>query len=150
MVTAFRSTAVVLSVLAIVVSVACGPSDDELAALIEAEVARQMALVPPAPQGEVGPEGPQGLQGVEGPQGLVGPQGPQGLTGPLVVAGPQGRAGPDGSVGLRGPEGERGPMWPPATIPKILEVEELIVRGHLDGGYMRLVGGAEGRVAALE
>ena len=39
-------------------------------------------------------------------------------------------------------------MGPPATIPKILEVEELIVRGHLDGGYMRLVRGAEGRVAA--
>ena len=153
MYTASRLFIVVLTVLVIGVFVGCGPSDEELAALVEAEVAKQVALVPPAPPGEVGPEGPQGPQGVEGPQGLIGPQGPQGLTGPpdpQGVAGPQGRAGPEGSVGLRGPEGERGPMGPPAPIPQVLEVEELIVRADNNGGYMRLVGGAEGRVAVIQ
>ena len=89
MFTVLRSTVVILSVLAIVAFVDCGPSDEELAALVEAEISRQVALIPPALQGEVGLQGTQGPQGVEGPQGLVGPQGPQGLTGP---PGPQGAA----------------------------------------------------------
>ena len=138
---------------------ACGPSDEELAALVEAEVAKQVALVPPAPQGETGPdgaEGPQGPQGVQGPQGAVGPQGPQGLTGPQGpqgATGPQGRVGPTGPVGVQGPKGETGPQGaagPPPEIPKRLEVEELVVRGSADGGYLVLRSGAEGRVAVIE
>ena len=41
-------------------------------------------------------------------------------------------------------------MGPPATIPKVLEVEELIVRSDDSGAYMRLVGGSEGKVAKIE
>lgn len=127
-----------LFVLALSVSAACGPSDEELAALVEAEVAKQVALIPPAPQGEVGAEGaegPQGPQGVQGPQGAIGPQGPQGLTGPQ---GPKGETGPQGAAG------------PPPEIPKRIEVEELVVRGSADGGYLVLRPGSENRVAVIE
>ena len=113
MFTVLRSAVVILSVLAIAAFVACGQSDEELTALVEAEVSRHVALIPPAPQGEVGPEGPQGPQGVEGPQGLVGPQGPQGRAGPQ---GPQGVAGPPGLQGEVGPQGAPGPRG--ATGPR--------------------------------
>ena len=148
-----------LFVLALSVSAACGPSDAELAALVEAEVAKQVALIPPAPQGEVGAEGaegPQGPQGVQGPQGAIGPQGPQGLTGPQGpqgATGPQGRVGPAGPVGVQGPKGETGPQGaagPPPEIPKRIEVEELVVRGSADGGYLVLRPGSENRVAVIE
>ena len=152
---------VVLGVLAIVVSAGCGPTDEALAAMIEAEVERQVALIPPAPQGDPGqdgPQGPQGLQGVEGSQGLVGPEGQQGETGPQGpqgVAGPQGLSGPAGPEGPRGVAGSAGPVGPmgPAGvvsgIPNVLEVEELIIKSQAGGGYMRLAAGGEGRVAKI-
>ena len=144
----------IIAVLVIVLGglvVGCGPSDEELAAIVEMEVARQVALVPPAPQGETGAQGPQGPQGVEGPQGLIGPAGPQGATGPQ---GPQGATGPLGVQGLKGdpgPAGAPGPAGPPgtATIPDTLEVKRLIVRDHANGGYMVLQGGSDGRVADI-
>ena len=46
MFTVLRSTVVILSVLAIVAFVDCGPSDEELAALVEAKISRQVALIP--------------------------------------------------------------------------------------------------------
>ena len=145
-----------LFVLALSVSAACGPSDAELAALVEAEVAKQVALIPPAPQGETGPDGAEGPQGVQGPQGAVGPQGPQGLTGPQGpqgATGPQGRVGPAGPVGVQGPKGETGPQGPagsPAEIPSRLEVEELVVRGSTDGWYLVLRAGTDESVASIE
>ena len=118
-------------------------------------MAKQVALVPPAPQGEVGAEGPQGPQGVEGPQGLIGPQGPQGLTGPQGpqgATGPQGRVGPAGPVGVQGPKGEAGsagPAGPPPEIPTRLEVEELVVRSSPDSWYLVLRSGDEDSVASI-
>ena len=141
-------TTAALLTLVLTLSASCGPSDEELAAMVAAEVERQVALVPPAPQGDRGPDGPQGPQGVEGPQGLVGPVGPQGLTGPQGpqgATGPQGRVGPAGSVGVQGPKGDLGPQGPAGaagrdgsavSIPKVLEVEELIVSS---GGWGKLV-----------
>ena len=141
----------IIAVLVIVLGglvVGCGPSDEELAAIVEMEVARQVALVPPAPQGETGAQGPQGPQGVEGPQGLIGPAGPQGATGPQ---GPQGATGP---VGLQGPKGDPGPVGPAgasgtATIPDTLKVKQLIVQDHPNGGYLTLRGGGEGLVGDI-
>ena len=127
-----------------------------------AEVERQVALVPPAPQGPEGSQGPQGLQGVEGPQGTVGPTGPQGLTGPhgpQGATGPQGRVGPAGSVGVQGPKGDSGLQGPPKPagrdgtavgIPKVLEVEELIVRSGDGGQHLRLRAGTEGFTASIQ
>ena len=142
--------------------VAClGPSDEELAAMVAAEVERQVALIPPAPQGDTGPEGTQGPQGVAGPQGLIGPQGPQGLTGPAGpqgATGPQGRAGPAGPIGLQGPKGDTGPTGPAGApgapgssvaIPKILEVEELIVRADGASQYLHLIPGKDGKVGSI-
>lgn len=154
-------SAAVLVLVVVVVTATCGPSDEEMAALVAAEVERQVALVPPAPQGEQGPQGAQGPQGVEGPQGAVGPQGPQGLAGPQGpqgATGPQGRVGPAGPIGLQGPKGDTGPAGAPgaagpqgtAQIPTVLEVEELIVRGDDSGGYLRFEGGTGGTVATIE
>ena len=158
----FRNVAVAgLMLLTVIVAGACGPSDEELAAMVAAEVERQVALVPPpqdGPQGERGEQGQQGPQGVEGPQGAVGPVGPQGLVGPQGpqgATGPQGRVGPSGPIGLQGPKGDTGPRGPAgapgsaADIPRILEVEELIVRRHSNGGYLHIRGGADGRVADI-
>ncbi|MCY4623783.1 MAG: hypothetical protein OXC99_02070 [Chloroflexi bacterium] len=156
-----KLTVTALMLLIVVAAGACGPSEEELAALVAAEVERQVALVPPAPQGDQGEQGPQGPQGVEGPQGAVGPVGPQGLTGPQGpqgATGPQGRVGPAGPIGLQGPKGDPGAAGPAgatgpqgtAQIPKVLEVEELIVRSDNSGGYLRLEGGTGGTVAAIE
>lgn len=151
-----KYTTAFLCVLVLGMLTACGPSDEKLAALVETEVAKQVALIPPAPQGEVGAEGAQGPQGVQGPQGLIGPQGPQGLTGPAGpqgATGPQGRVGPAGPIGLQGPKGETGPQGPAgssAEIPTRLEVEELVVRGSDDGWYLVLRGGTEENVASIE
>lgn len=124
---ALRTPAFALAALLLGLLVSCGPSDAELAALVQAEVERQVALIPPAPQGDTGPEGPQGPQGVQGQQGLVGPQGPQGETGPQGAEGPQGLTGPQGpkgtkgdqgdqgAAGARGPEGPRGEPGPSGT-----------------------------------
>ena len=103
-----KRTLIVSLILTILILVACGPSDEELAALVAAEVERQVALIPPAPQGGTGPEGPQGPQGVEGTQGPIGPQGPQGETGPQGAEGPQGLTGPQGPQGPKGEQGDQG------------------------------------------
>ena len=104
-----------LLLLLLATAVACGPSEQELDDMIqeevEAEVARQIALLPPAPagpQGEQGPPGPQGPIGPQGPLGLVGSQGEIGPVGPQGVAGPQGRQGTTGPTGERGPQGVQG------------------------------------------
>lgn len=155
-------TTAALLTLVLTLSASCGPSDEELAAMVAAEVERQVALVPPAPQGDRGPDGPQGPQGVEGPQGLVGPVGPQGLTGPQGpqgATGPQGRVGPAGSVGVQGPKGDPGLQGPPGQagrdgtavgIPKVLEVEELIVRSSDGTQHLRLRAGTEGFTASIQ
>ena len=156
---------VVLCLLVSVVAIACGPSDEELAAMVAAEVERQVALIPAAPQGDTGPEGPQGPQGVEGPQGLIGPQGPQGETGPQGpqgATGPQGREGPRGFIGLQGPKGEtgasgaqgatgaRGPAGAHAVIPNVLEVEQLVIRKEGASTFLRLTAGTETIVPRIE
>ena len=166
-----QKLAIAVFLLILSLTTACGPSDEELATLVAAEVERQVALIPPAPQGEQGEQGVQGLQGVEGPQGLVGPEGPQGLVGPQGpqgATGPQGRVGPAGPIGLQGPKGDAGPAGPagPAgrdgssvSIPKVLEVEELFIRGAgragilIEGGDDEYVGtiswlGTDGNVVA--
>ena len=145
--------------LILALSAACGPSDEELAAMVAAEVERQMALVPPPEDGPQGEQGPQGPQGVEGAQGLIGPQGPQGLTGPQGpqgATGPQGRVGPAGPVGVQGPKGDTGPQGPAgapgsaADIPKVLEVEELLVRSSDGNQHLRLRAGTEGFTASIQ
>ena len=102
---------IVAFLLMLTLTAACGPSDEELTTMVTTEVERQVALIPPAPQGDQGEQGPQGLQGVEGPQGLVGPEGPQGLVGPQGpqgVEGSQGRVGPAGADWVAGAEGRPG------------------------------------------
>jgi hypothetical protein len=127
-------------------SAACGPSDEELTAMVATEVERQVALIPPAvdgvpgaqgergEQGERGPIGLTGLPGERGPEGIIGPigpvgpeglQGPQGLIGP---EGPQGPAGPPGAPGAPGATGPVGPAGAEAELPKVLEVDELALR----------------------
>ncbi len=94
---------------------ACGPSDEELTAMVQTEVERQVALIPPAPQGEVGPQGPQGIQGEpgkDGERGEVGPQGPQGVQGPIGPRGVEGPQGERGATGSEGPVGRRGEQGP--------------------------------------
>lgn len=113
-----------LMLFAIIVMAGCGPSNEEVGAMVSAEVGRQVAMIPPAPQGETGPQGPQGEQGI---QGMAGPQGPQGEQGIQGEQGPQGdqgiqgeqgeqgiqgipgEQGIQGATGARGPQGERGP-----------------------------------------
>ena len=76
-------TATLLLVLSL--TAACGPSDEELTAMITTEVDRQVSLIPPAPQG---PQGEQGIQGEQGVQGETGATGARGATGPQGPAGP--------------------------------------------------------------
>lgn len=104
-----------LMLLAVVVAGACGPSDEELAVLVTSEVERQVALVPPAPQGVQGEQGMKGEQGERGPiglPGLRGERGPEGMIGPIAPVGPE---GPQGPQGLVGPEGPQGPAGPPGA-----------------------------------
>ena len=110
--------AAALALLALTLTAACGPTDEEIAILVAGEIERQVAHIPSAPQGNTGPEGPQGPQGVEGPQGLTGPLGDTGPEGPRGMAGPEGPVGPAGPLGLRGPkgpDGHAGPAGPPGT-----------------------------------
>ena len=91
--------------------VACssGPTEEEIRAIVEAEVATAIAQVkqgPLGPQGEIGPPGPAGLQGPRGEQGSVGSTGERGLLG---SQGPAGPLGPEGPAGERGPVGLQGP-----------------------------------------
>ena len=111
-----KPTTLTALVLTAILIIACGPSDEELLAQVTGEVERQVALIPPAPQGDTGLQGPQGLQGPEGPQGPIGPQGPQGLQGPegpQGLQGPEGSQGPIGFQGVRGPSGDPGLAGPP-------------------------------------
>jgi len=96
--------------------VACssGPTQEEIRALVKAEVAEALVLTKQGPvgpqggrgpQGERGPAGPTGEQGSLGPQGGRGPQGPIGPTGPAGEQGPEGPAGERGFVGPQGPVG---------------------------------------------
>ena len=101
------SVATVL-LLVITMAGACGPSDEELTGWIEGEVGRQVALIPPAPQGELGPQGVQGTQGDTGPAGPQGEQGPQGVQGTQGDTGPTGSQGEQGIQGEQGTQGERG------------------------------------------
>jgi hypothetical protein len=68
---------------------ACSPPDEELRALVRAELAAAVAEVKQGPPGPVGPSGPQG------PQGTLGPQGPRGEPGPQGLRGIQGPPGPE-------------------------------------------------------
>ena len=83
-----------LALLLVVVPVALtactsGPSEGEIRAMIQAELAAAVAEVK---EGPVGPQGPVGSPGPEGPEG---PPGPQGETGPQGPRGPQGLPGPE-------------------------------------------------------
>ena len=97
-----------LLLLVIVLTGACGPSDEEITGWIEDEVGHQVALIPPAPQGELGPQGERGIQGETGPVGPQGEQGPQGVQGPQGDTGPTGSQGEQGIQGEQGTQGERG------------------------------------------
>ena len=50
---------------------------------------------------------------------------------------------------MAGPAGPPGSSGSQVVIPKVLEVEELIVRRQDGGGYLRIVGGTSGRVARI-
>lgn len=168
-----KQFAVMSVVLAFVFVMGCGPSDEEFLARVAAEVERQVALIPPAPQGDAGPQGQEGPQGVEGPQGLIGPEGPQGVAdpqGPQGETGPQGRVGPAGPIGFQGPQGPKGdtgPVGPPGPRgatgrqgprgmigepqaggpPRIEELEmgQLVLRDPSGGQWMLIDGGDEDR-----
>lgn len=94
-----RYIALFLAILAPIALVACssGPTDEEIRAIVRAEVQAAIAEVKQGPPGEQGPppseqqlnilittwflarketfRGPQGLRGEQGPQGVPGPQG---------------------------------------------------------------------------
>ena len=95
-----------------------------------------------------------GLRGLLDPRASGGEQGPMGPRGDRGQQGQTGAPGPAGSRGDRGELGPSGPAGPPGSggaveIPKVLEVEELVVRKGGAGGYMRLVAGDSGRVAVI-
>ena len=148
---------------AVFAATGCGPSQEEIdqtvaVAVAEAE-ARMDAKVeavtkmegPLGPQGEVGPVGPQGEPGPVGPQG---PQGAQGEMGPRGDRGAAGQVGVQGPQGPRGDTGPQGPPGPPgatggaATIPNVLEVEELRVCSD-DGGCIFITSGDSEHVPAV-
>ena len=143
----------ILTVLMALALVGCsGPSDAEIAESVRLEVERQVAEIeiPPGPVGLEGPEGqpgPQGIQGERGGEGLSGTRGDMGAPGAVGREGPRGVPGPQGE---RGDMGLPGPIGPQTTMPKVLEVEELIVRGQDGGSYMLLRAGEDGRVARVE
>ena len=80
-------TTAALLTLVLTLSASCGPSDEELAAMVAAEVERQVALVPPAPQGDRGPDGPQGPAGSRGAARVGGAGGAAGVDRPARAAG---------------------------------------------------------------
>ena len=152
---------VVLVALLMLATVGCAPNDAEIQEMVRAEVAKEVAKIE-VPSGDQGRQGEQGPQGEPGPQGEQGPAGPQGEQGKQGEIGPRGDRGQPGQVGVQGPAGPRGDTGPQgpsgpagasggaASIPKVLEVEELIVRMDGGGGYLRLRGGEEGRVALIQ
>ena len=156
-----RVLSTVVALLALLL-VACGPSTDEIDQRIAAAVAeaegRMDAKVeavtkmegPLGPQGEIGPVGPQGepgpvgTQGPQGTQGEIGPRGDRGSSGQVGVQGPQ---GPRGDTGPQGPPGTAGPPGSATSIPRVLEVEELIVRVDNGTSYIRFQPGTAGRAS---
>lgn len=145
----------------------CGPSQEEIDQTVAAAVAEAEARMEAKIQIISLTPGPQGEQGIQGIQGIIGPQGPQGETGPAGQSGPrgpmgfkgevgiQGFAGPPGPQGDPGPQGQPGPPGPAgapgsvASIPKVLEVESLIIRKPGDGGYIEIRAGEPGKVADI-
>ena len=155
-----RWMVVLLAIGVIVVNTGCAPSAEEIRAMVQAEVQAEVAkiVVPPGPQGIEGPqgvegaEGPQGLPGERGEQGSEGPRGDRGEQGPPGSSGPAGPAGPPGASGAQGPAGPAGPPGSSGTqvaIPKVLEVERLIVRSKEGGPYLSIVSRDDGRVASI-
>ena len=155
--------ALMLMAVVVFATTACGPSQEDIdqtvaAAVAEAEArmdARVEAVTkmegPVGPQGDVGPPGPQGEPGP------VGPQGPQGAQGDIGPRGDRGAAGPVGVQGRQGPRGDTGPQGPPgpagatggaASIPNVLEVQELRVCSD-DGGCIHITSGDSDHVPAI-
>ena len=140
-------------------AMACGPSQEEVDqaiadAVAEAEARTDAKLdiitLMPGPQGEPGPEGAQGPQGERGERGEVGPTGPVGLRGDRGTPGQVGMHGPPGPRGDRGEQGPPGPAGPAggaASIPKSLEVEELIIRAPGGGDYIAFQPGTDGKAS---
>ena len=159
--------ALMLMVFLVLAAIACGPSQEEIdqtvaAAVAEAEARTDAKIetisLTPGPQGEQGIQGIQGIEGAQGPQGETGPagqsgpRGPMGFKGEFGAQGFEGPPGPQGEAGPQGPPGPRGPAGPAgsgATIPKTLVVEELLIKGHAEGGSLRLKAGSEGKVATI-
>ena len=136
-----------LAVGVVAVTIGCAPSAEELRAMVQLEVQLEVAkiVVPPGPQGVEGPPGETGDQGPEGARGDRGEQGPPGPSGAAGAAGPPGASGAQGAAGPMGAPGSSGEQ---VAIPKILEVEELIVRRPGEA-YLSLHAGVEGRVATV-
>lgn len=128
------------------IAIACGPSDAEIDARIDAAVAATIAQI----ELPVGPAGPRGEKGEPGEQGEPGPEGQRGPAGPRGVGsqGPEGRRGPVGPRGFQGATGPMGPAGEDAVIPDELTVKQLLVVDGNDamsvlltaaGGVPRLV-----------
>ena len=72
---------IVLTLLALVVSIGCAPSDADLREIARDEIAGiGIPTGVPGPQGEQGEPGRPGPSGAQGEQGAVGPRGPQGRS----------------------------------------------------------------------
>ena len=148
----------------------CWASQEDIAAAVAEAEGRMDAKVeavtkmegPLGPQGELGPVGLQGESGPVGPQGETGPAGPSGPRGPMGFkgdfgeqgfVGPPGPKGPKGDPGAQGPPGLPGMAGPPGgtvSLPKVLQVEKLIIRNSgLVGGYLVIEPGKEGKVASI-
>ena len=123
--------------------VACGPSEEEIDRRIAAAVAAAESRTDAKIETIGLTPGEQGIQGIQGAPGVEGPPGPQGERGQVGPSGPRGPMGFKGEVGIQGfagPKGDPGPQGPPgaqgppgrdgtaASIPKVLEVEKLIIR----------------------
>lgn len=133
----FRNVAVaVLMLFVLALSAACVPSDEELAAMVAAEVERQVALIPPTVNGEQGEQGPQGPQASRG-------QGPKGDTGPQGPPGPAGATGPQESPGMLAEPNADGP-----TRVKSLEVGQLVIRREGSAQFLIMDAGTENRAAS--
>ena len=117
-------TGVLMSILVVLAmglgACSSGPSEEEIRAIVRAEVSAAIGNLEQGPQGERGPAGsagprgeqgpvgPRGPSGGKGPQGNAGPEGPQGTQGVPGCVGEQGSQGQDGPAGQRGPAGEPG------------------------------------------
>ena len=144
-------TTVSAFLLLVLLLAACGPSEDEIDQRIASAVAAAEARtdskietisLTPGPQGERGEQGIRGRTGLQGPRGETGPAGASGPRGPMGFRGEvgiQGFAGPKGDPGPQGPPGAQGPPGrdgSAASIPKVLEVEKLVVRKPGDNTYI--------------